>query len=498
MTSTNLLFIMSDEHNKHVTGCYGNEVVRTPNIDALAEQGTCFAHAYCNSPICVPSRASFATGRYVHEIHAWDNAAPYTGEDVESWGHRLVEQGHKVTTIGKLHYRQVGDPTGFPDQRIPMHILEGVGDLFGQLRDEMPVKTVAREHVLSAGPAESEYVRYDRAIGQASARWLKEEAPREEKPWALFVSFTLPHFPFRVPAEYFNRYPLDKLPLPLQSRPEEWPRHPAVVRHRELSGLDQPFAEETMRRAIAAYYGMVTFLDEQIGIVLKALDEAGLRDTTRIIYTSDHGDLIGEHGLWFKSSMYEGSVSVPLIMCGPDIPRAKVVTTNVSLVDGFPTIVEAVGAKFRPQDADLPGRSLLQIANEADHDRTVFSEYHTVYTARGVYMTRTPRYKYVYYVGLPPQLFDLESDPDERHDLADDPAYADVLATCERELRSIVDPVAVDEEARADQQRRIQAAGGKEAVIAAGVKVPYTPAPDEFDPAPVEARERAKYWQHVH
>lgn len=492
MKPTNMLFIMSDEHNPHVTGCYGNDIVQTPNIDALAAEGTRFTTAYCNTPICVPSRASFATGRYAHAIESWDNAAPYTGEQAESWGHRLGAQGHKVTTVGKLHYRQVGDPTGFPDQRLPMHILEGVGDLYGMLRDEMPVKSVARQHVLDAGPADSEYVRYDRGIGQASAKWLREEAVREQQPWALFVSFVLPHFPFKVPAKYYDLYPLDKVPLPIQFRHEDWPRHPALEKHRALSALDTPFDEATIRRAVATYYGMVTYLDEQIGVVLNALDEAGLRDTTRIVYTSDHGEMLGEHGLWFKSSMYEASVSVPFIISGPGIPRGKVSTTPIHLVDCFPTIVESVGARFEPADSDLPGTSLLRIANEIDRDRTVFSEYHTVYSERGVYMLRDQQYKYVYFTGLRPQLFNLATDPDELHDLAEDPAYIGVLSSYERQLRSIIDPESIDERARSDQRRRIAAAGGKSAVIAAGVKIPYSPAPDEFGPAPVEARERAK------
>ncbi|MBA2451070.1 MAG: sulfatase-like hydrolase/transferase [Chloroflexi bacterium] len=489
---TNVLFINSDQHSRRVMGCSGNPVVQTPNLDRLAARGTRFTNGYCPTPICVPSRASLATGRYAHTIGSWDNGTPYVGHEAPSWGHRLTEQDHKVTTIGKLHYRKVDDPSGFPDQRLAVHVLDGVGDVFGCLRADMPVRPQSRQQVLDARTGESEYTRYDRAIGQASVRWLREEAGDQTRPWALFASFVHPHFPLVVPDQYFNLYPPDSLPLPVQWQPDEWPHHPVVDMKRRQQALDEPFDEATLRNAMRAYYGMVSFLDEQIGLVLQALDEAGLRDSTRIIYTTDHGEQLGEHGLWWKSSMYEGAVGVPMIVAGPDVPAGKVSTTNVNLTDCFPAIVEAVGAESRPEDSDLPGESLFRLAQQADRPRTVFSEYHAIFSPSGTYMVRTERYKYVHYVGYPPQLFDMQDDPDETRDLGQEPAYAEVRAECERELRRICDPEDVDRQARADQRRRIMAAGGPEAVIRQGVKIPYTPAPDEFDPAPIEARERAK------
>lgn len=486
----NVLFILSDEHSRRVLGCYGNAVVRTPNLDALAARGTRFGSAYCQVPICVPSRGSLATGRYAHAVNSWDNASPYVGTEAPSWGHRLTAQGHKVTTIGKLHYRRVGDPSGFPDQRVPMHVLEGVGDLYGLLRGDMPVRPQSRKYVVEARAGESEYIRYDRAIAQAAARWLKEEAPTAARPWILFVGFVSPHFPLVVPDQYFSLYPPDSLPLPIQYAQEAWSRHPALELRRRQQALDTPLGEKAIRTAMAAYYGLVSFLDDQIGIVLEAFAEAGLAGTTRMIYSTDHGEMLGEHGLWWKSTMYEGAVAVPLILAGPDVPRRKVVNTNVMLVDIFPSLVEAVGARFADGDGDLPGESLFRLAQEPDRPRTAFSEYHAIFASRAIFMVRTARYKYVHYVGDPPQLFDLAVDPDETRDLGEDSGYAEVRVACEEELRSIVDPESVDQRARADQRRRIEAAGGVGAVITRGDRVPYTLAPDEFDPAPVEARPR--------
>ena len=491
MKPTNLLFINADQHSRHVFGAYGNPVVKTPNLDGLAARGTLFANGYCPFPICVPSRASLATGRYAHTIDSWDNAKPYIGTEAPSWGHRLTEQGHAVTTIGKLHYRRPEDPTGFPDQRIPMHVLEGEGDLYGLLRPRMPRRD-QRKYVTEAGPGEMEYTRYDRAIAEEAERYLRTEATGHEKPWALYVSFLHPHLPLVVPQKYFDLYPPESLPLPTGWRPEEWDRHPALQQKRDQATLAEPFDEPTLRRAMAAYYGMVTFLDEQVGRVLRALDAAGLRETTRIIYTADHGEMLGAHGLWWKNCMYEESVGVPVIVAGPDVPAGKVSQTPVNAVDCFPAIVEAVGATLAPEDANLPGESLFELANAPDRDRVIFSEYHASMSPSGIFMIRDGRFKYVYYVGFEPRLFDLNADPGETRNLAADPAYADALAACEATLRRICDPEAVDRRAKADQQARIDAAGGTDAVIAAGLKVPYTPAPDQFGPAPVEARERAR------
>jgi choline-sulfatase len=396
-----------------------------------------------------------------------------------------------VTTIGKLHYRKVDDPSGFPDQRVPMHVLEGVGDLYGLLRGDMPQRPQSRTQVIEARAGESEYIRYDRAIADGAVQWLREEAPAEQKPWCLFVGFVSPHFPLVVPDRYWNLYDPDALTLPVQHASEHWSRHPVLELKRRQEALDAPFDEATVRNAMRAYYGLVSFLDEQVGRVLEGLRAAGLEESTRVIYSTDHGEMLGEHGLWWKSAMYESAVAVPLIVAGADVPAGKVAGTNAMLVDVFPSILEAVGARPVAEDRDLPGRSLWTLARGEARPRTAFSEYHAIFSPSGIFMVRTARYKYVHYVGYPCQLFDLDVDPEETRDLGTDPAHADLRAACERELRAICDPEAVDRHARVDQRRRLDAAGGAAAVLAEGVKIPYTPAPAAFDPAPVEARERA-------
>ena len=478
MRPTNLLVIMSDEHSRRVLGCYGNKIIKTPNLDALAGRGTRFTDAYCNSPICVPSRASFATGRYVHQIRFWDNAIAYDGS-VPSWGHRLMDAGSRVTSIGKLHYRDTRDPNGFDEEIIPLHVVDGIGDLLGLIREDMPVRTAALKLAGEAGPGPSSYQKYDDDITDRSVDWLKNRARNYAgKPWVLFVSLVLPHFPFKVEKRFYDLYPEDSVPWPEMYAPEERPKHPYFDAMLKSLIYNESFTPERVRRAIAAYYGMVTKLDENIGRVLAALAESGFGGDTRVIYTSDHGDNLGTRGFWGKSTMYEESAGVPLILAGPDVPVGRVVTTPTTLVDAFPSIIEGAGLPVHPEDRDLPGHSLWSLATGATPERTVLCEYHAVGATAATYMIRVGRYKYIHYVGMPPMLFDLEADPEERRDLAFDPAHAAILADCEAALRRIVDPEAADRQARADQKARLDAFGGRDAVIRRG-SFNHSPIPGE-------------------
>ena len=477
MQPANFIFILSDEHSKRVLGSYGHPIIRTPNLDRLAARGTRFVNAYTNCPICVPARASFATGRYVHQIRCWDNAIAYDGR-VPSWGHRLMAQGHRTTAIGKLHYVDSdARRNGFDEEILPLHIVNGIGDLLGLIRDELPRRPGSAKLGPEAGRGESEYTRYDRSIAQETVRWLKSEAPRyRARPWALYVGFVSPHFPLIAPPEFYDLYPEDRVPWPDQYAPAERPRHPFIDAMRQCLCFDEPFDPPMVRRAIAAYMGLVSFLDDNIGQILRALEETDLAATTRVLYSSDHGDNLGTRGLWGKSTMYEESAGIPMILAGPDVPSGAVCETPVTLVDAFPSVIAGVGASAHPDDANLPGRSLIDIARGENPERTILSEYHAAGSICGAFMIRRGRYKYVHYVDLPPILFDLERDPYERVDLGCDPAYAGLVADCEAALRTVVDPEAVDRLAKADQQRYIDKHGGKDAILRRGT-FRYSPPP---------------------
>jgi choline-sulfatase len=470
---------MSDEHSRQVMGAYGNPIVRTPALAALAARGTLFENAYCNCPICVPSRASFATGRYVHAIGYWDNAFPYHGTP-PSWGHRLHDAGHRCDSIGKLHYRGSDDPNGFDNEILPLHVLDGRGDLKGMLRRPPPVSKSTSQLAEDAGAGDSTYLQYDRDIRDKATEWLKSIAVEPpDKPWCLFVSFVCPHFPLVAPPEFFNLYDLDNLPLPRLRDPHDFPDHPVLRRLREVQNYEDHFRDDDhVRTAIAAYYGMVSFLDDNIGRLLATLAETGLESDTVVVYTSDHGDNLGTRTFWGKSNMYEESVGVPLIIAGPGIPAGRRIATPVSLVDTYPTIIDAIGEQEAPEEHSLPGTSLLRLLDGEQADRTVFSEYHAVGSTTGIFMVRFGSHKYVHYEGYPPQLFDLEADPGETRDLALLPGNDEVVAEGERRLRAICDPTKVSEQAFNDQERRIHELGGVEAVQKRS-SYPYTPAPGE-------------------
>ncbi|MGH8789869.1 MAG: sulfatase-like hydrolase/transferase, partial [Cupriavidus necator] len=415
-TAKNLLIIMSDEHNPKMLGCAGHPLVETPNLDRLAAGGVRFSSAYCTSPVCIPARASFAVGKYIHQMGYADNADAYDGV-VPSWHHKLRERGHRVVSIGKLHFREEGEDHGFSEEIIPMHIIEGKGDLMGLVRSDLPVRKGAYKMANLAGPGESQYTFYDREIAARAQVWLREQAAKhQDKPWVLFVSFVAPHFPLTAPPEHFYKYYDRDLPLPKLYARHERPDHPYLVDYRSSFNYDDYFDQDKLKKALAGYYGLCSFLDENIGKVLQALNESGLADDTRVLYTSDHGDNLGSRGMWGKSTMFEEAAGVPLIMAGPDIPVGKVIDTPASHVDAYPFILESVGVDDPALRDGFPGVSLNDLADGEKPSRNVMVEYHGMGSATGAFMIRHKQYKYVYYVDYPPQLFDLAADPEELHD----------------------------------------------------------------------------------
>jgi choline-sulfatase len=468
----NLLFILSDEHNRKIAGCYGHPFVQTPNIDGLAARGTLFEAAYCNSPICVPARAALATGRYVHQTGCWDNALPYRGKP-ESWHHVARENGIDTVSIGKLHFRG-GDDYGFTEELLPLHVVEGRGDLKGLFRKaQLPNKGTAGL-AASAGRGDSSYSQYDARIAAMAQEWLERRAGSgSAKRFVLFVSFVMPHFPLIAPEAYYDlyeRYGLDDLAHGLKAPPSE---HPAVRRMLDYFDYDRHFDDEKRAIALRAYFGMVTRLDELIGEVIAALERSGLAAATRVIYASDHGDNLGNRGMWGKSVMYEDAVGVPLIMAGAGVPAGHRVATPVSLVDIAPTVAQATGV---PGQADWPGASLIELAHDKGSDRVVFAEYHAADSHTGQFMIRKGKWKYVVYIGERPQLFDLDADPDEIRDLWNSPAHQQVIAELEAGLEAICDPDEVNARAFRDQQARIEEFGGLTG-IEKTVDIPFTPAP---------------------
>jgi acetyl-CoA carboxylase carboxyltransferase component len=288
-----------------------------------------------------------------------------------------------------------------------------------------------------------------------------------------------PHFPLIAPPEFYRLYRPEDLPLPKPGPASGESEHPWLAAFRRCFIFDDFFTDETRRIAIASYYALVSFLDDNVGRVLAALEASGQAASTRVVYASDHGDNLGARGLWGKSTMFEESVGIPLIVAGPDMPRGKVSATPVSLIDVYPTVTRCLDLPELPDERELPGRSLFEIAGGPDDpERVVLAQYHAAGAATGAFMLRQGRYKYVHYVGMPPQLFDLAADPDELDDQALAPGSVPRLQDLERRLRGLVDPEAVDRRAKADQAALVEAFGGRDAVIHKG-GFGATPAPGQ-------------------
>jgi choline-sulfatase len=463
----NTLILLTDEQDAHAMGCAGHPFVKTPHLDALAARGTRFTHALTPSPICVPARASLATGRWVHDIAYWDNAMGYDGR-VPSWGHALQAAGHRVESIGKLHYVNATASTGFSQQHDPLHLADGIGQVWGSVRNPLPSNARPSHLFTTLGAGESSYNRYDMQSAEHAAQWLHDRAgEKDAPPWTLFVGFVAPHFPLVVPQHYLDAIDIAAIPDPRLHPQDGFPRHPWVQRHADFSNADAELGTPERRRlALACYYGLMAFIDEQIGKVLDALDQTGLRSTTRVIASSDHGDNQGVRGMWNKSTLYREATNIPLILAGPGIPQSKICTTNVNLIDIGPTVLDSANL---PVDNSLPGRSLVAIANEADDlQRVGFSEYHAVGSPSAAYLVRQGKWAFHHYVGFEPELFDMQADPAQSVNLAKQTGYQTICRQMEALLRKRLDPEAVDQQAKADQDCLVERFGGRDVALTIG------------------------------
>lgn len=451
----NVLVIMSDEHSYQAMGCSGHPIVRTPNLDRLAREGTSFTQCYTNSPVCTPARGSFFTGQYVHQLGNWDNATPYDGKQ-KGISHHLHEHGLSMTAFGKLDFHPQGEYPGLTADPSAHRTQVDVGAFFRSSNQPRPhVENRYRQIKVRDGRC------YDDRVRDDAISWLKGKTKADE-PWVLYVGFLHPHFPFLVKKEHWDYYDALVTEIP------ETARAPFTSLNEPLRALRTHFNgdqvdEETIRRFHVGYYSLIAEMDDNVGQILQTLDEQGLADDTLIVYTSDHGEQMGNHGLWFKCCMFEESSRIPLIVKGPGVKAGQSCGSLVSLVDLYPTIAEALDL---PAPERVRGRSLLDLTQgkEEEPDRDfVFSEYHAHGMPSGMFMIRWKKYKYVYFTDFKPQLFDLENDPQERNDLNRHDTVGrevqEVLDACYRRLRSVCSPEEVDRRAKDFQERTRRSLG---------------------------------------
>ncbi|TDE08629.1 sulfatase-like hydrolase/transferase [Jiangella asiatica] len=454
----NIVVVLSDEHTPAATGCYGHPTVRTPNIDRLAAVGTLYESAYCASPMCVPSRLSLLSGRYVHDIGAWDNGV-LPDPSVRSWGDHLRAAGYESVLAGRTHFNGADRLWGF-DRRLSDDLEHWV-DHSGRPPRRVPEwQRRTNSHVAETGVGEHPNTRHDETVTDLVVDYLTSRAQDGgERPFLLYVGYMQPHFPLVAAPEFAAWYDPSTVVLPPTRGAAPEDQHPVIAQLRRSFRNDEPLTDEQQRVATARYWALVSQLDHHVGRILDVIDESPLRDNTVIVYTSDHGEMLGHHGVWQKQCFYEPAVTVPLLVRTPAQARGAAaparVAGDVSQVDLLPTLRGLAGL---PADASLPGRDLLGATVEP---RPVISEYHAQGMLDAGFMLKRGRYKYCAYVGHPPQLFDVVADPEERQDLAGDAAHAQVLAELDAQLRWHLDPDAVDHRAKADQRARAAAVGAQ-------------------------------------
>lgn len=444
MPSPNILFLLSDQHNPLVAGFAGDPWVRTPNLDRLAGQGVSLSQCYCAAPLCVPSRMALMSGRLPDATGVFTNDQGLHS-DTPTMAHGLAIAGYETVLCGRMHF--VG-----PDQRHG-YLRRLMGDCttpyLGMSNDNFGTVWAGttgqnRKVIEKSGPGNSAVLEFDRAVTTAALGYLA--GARSDRPWFLTVGWYGPHCTYCCPRKLFDYY-MERLPLP--SVPEDFAEtcHPAVrqwMQRRDLLKVDP----QAVRRARAAYYGMVEIMDQHLGRILGALDQAGLASNTLICYASDHGDCIGHNGLWWKSNLYEGSVRVPCVFAQPGvICTGRSIDTPTSLLDLAPTFLRVAGSEPLPRADGVDLNAALADPAGADAGRAVLSM-HVERRGAASAMIRRGRWKLVAHDEYAqPQLFNLERDPAEQHDLGADPHHADIRAELSRRLHERWNPARAKEAA---------------------------------------------------
>ena len=421
-----ILFFLTDQHSPRVAGCYGDPYVQTPTLDRLSREGVTFDACYCDNPLCVPSRMSMLTARHGHQLRIWDNNVALEST-VPTLAHGLAIAGYRTVLVGRMHFvggdqhhgfeeRVVGDVTsGFPAMNRSEHRFRGFYGL--------------RESLDNAGEGNSFDLVYDTTVAMEAQRIIRDhEVSGDPRPLFLMVSFYSPHDPYVMPARHLEPYrDLDDEPLdPAPENPHPYTRQ--QIRKYATVTRDQ------RRLARAAYRAKTAFVDDLMGQVLTAWRESPLAENAATVYTSDHGDMLGEHGLWAKCTFHEASARVPLILTAPGRLNAGTrISAPVGLIDFIPTLLDLAGAPPLPHAA---GRSFWTALKGESRSwpEQVYSEQAFPGLGGPNRMVRRGKWKYIHHAKHDPELYDIEQDPDELRNLAAEAAFAKIV----QDLKALV------------------------------------------------------------
>ena len=455
----NLLLLMADQLTARALRAYGGTVARTPNIDSLAARGVVFESFYCNSPLCAPSRFSFSAGQLPANIGAYDNAAEFPAA-VPTFAHYLRSAGYQTALAGKMHFCGPDQLHGY-EERLTTDIYPAD---FGWTPDwtrfeERPGWYHTMDSVTQAGPCtRTNQIDFDDEVVSATRQKLFDLArSRDRRPFCLVASLTHPHDPYVIPTAYWDRYNDDEIDAPrvgdLRGAGED--PHSTRLRHVIGLGLANP-TQAQVRAARRAYYGAVSYVDDQVGVLLSTLREARFADNTIVMLFADHGDMLGERGLWYKMNFYEPACRIPLIVHAPGRFAPRRVLEAASLLDLLPTLVElGLDGKAPSYAAPLGGHSLLPALRGARGPDEVLGEYLAEGAIAPIVMIRRGRYKFVHCPADPDQLYDLVSDPDEQTNLAAaGPGSAPLLQEFRAEVARRWDLAAIHAAVLASQRQR--------------------------------------------
>ena len=457
----NVLLIVVDQLAASWLPVYGHSLVEAPNIDALGSEGVVFDSAYCASPLCAPSRASLLTGRLPSRTGVYDNAAEMRASE-PTVTHHLRAVGYTTCLSGKMHFVGPDQLHGF-EQRLTTDVypadLDWTPDWRLPLTQRLPwyhtMESVLRPGVCAA----SMQMDYDDEVACRSVRKLLDLARDEdERPFFLVVSFTHPHDPWELRRRYWERYNRAAIDLPAVERILREHADPYSLRLRDMLGIDEvDLSDAQVRAARHAYYAAISYVDERIGELLATLSEAGLAEDTIVLFTADHGEMLGERGLWHKMAFFEAAARVPLIAWAPGRLAPARVAEPVTLMDLAPTLLELTD---HPAAAELSGgmegRSLVPLlsANGPRRPREIVAEYLAEGVTSPAVMVRRGRHKYIWCRDDPEQLYDLETDPHELVNVSGDPAHEQLCAELRAEVAERWDMPRLERAVLASQHER--------------------------------------------
>jgi len=458
MTKTpNILILMVDQLNGTLFPDGPAEWLHAPNLRALAARSTRFANAYTASPLCAPGRASYMSGLLPSRSRVYDNAAEFSA-DIPTYAHHLRRAGYQTCLSGKMHFVGPDQLHGF-EERLTTDIYPAD---FGWTPDyRKPGERIDWWYhnlgsVTGAGVAEiSNQMEYDDEVAYNATRKIYDLGRgHDARPWCLTVSFTHPHDPYVARRKYWDLYEdcahLEP-EVPAMAYEDHDPHSKRIFDANDWRSFD--ITRENIRRARRAYFANISYLDDKIGQIMEALEGTRQEEDTIVLFVSDHGDMLGERGLWFKMSFYEGSSRVPLMIAAPGMEPGRI-TDPVSNVDVCPTLCDLAGVSMEEVAPWTEGQSLVPLGQGAARGAPVAMEYAAEASYAPLICLREGRWKFTRCALDPDQVFDLEADPHELNDLAADPAHAETLAHFDAMARARWDLDAFDAQVRESQARR--------------------------------------------